>query len=162
VSLDFFTVSTVRFKVLFVLIILAHDRRRIVHFNITERPTTRWTGQQVVEAFPWDTAPRFLLRDRDGFYGMTSAGGSSQWASRRWSSRRGVRGNRALLHTTPHAYVEGRPAARSLSLLPCFFRGGLSVLTIGTPRSCWAFLLLALARPATQGTTRSRKESACA
>jgi transposase InsO family protein len=69
VSLDFFTVPTVRFEVLFVLIILAHDRRRIVHFHITEHPTARWTAQQVVEAFPWDTAPRFLLRDRDGIYG---------------------------------------------------------------------------------------------
>jgi transposase InsO family protein len=69
VSLDFFTVSTVRFKVLFVLILLAHDRRRVVHFNITTNPTAQWTGQQVVEAFPWDTAPRFLLRDRDGVYG---------------------------------------------------------------------------------------------
>ena len=68
-SLDFFTVPTVRFHVLFVLIILAHDRRRIVHFHITEHPTARWTAQQVVEAFPWDTAPRFLLRDRDGVYG---------------------------------------------------------------------------------------------
>ena len=68
-SLDFFTVSTVRFTVLFVLIILAHDRRRVVHFNITTNPTAQWTGQQVVEAFPWDTAPRFLLRDRDGVYG---------------------------------------------------------------------------------------------
>ena len=68
-SLDFFTVSTVRFKVLFVLIILSHDRRRVVHFSITEHPTAQWTAQQVIEAFPWDTAPRFLLRDRDGVYG---------------------------------------------------------------------------------------------
>jgi transposase InsO family protein len=69
VSLDFFTVPTVRFEVLFVLIILAHDRRTVVHFNITDHPTARWTAQQVVEAFPWDTAPRVLLRDRDGVYG---------------------------------------------------------------------------------------------
>jgi transposase InsO family protein len=69
VSLDFFMVPTVRFEVLFVLIILAHHRRRVMHFNITESPTARWTVQQVVEAFPWDTAPRLLLRDRDGVYG---------------------------------------------------------------------------------------------
>jgi putative transposase len=69
VSVDFFMVPTVRFNVLFVLIILAHDRRRVVHFHTTEHPTARWTAQQVVEAFPWDTAPRFLLRDRDGGYG---------------------------------------------------------------------------------------------
>lgn len=73
-SLDFFTVSTVRFKVLFVLIILSHDRRKVVHFSITEHPTARWTAQQVIEAFPWDTAPRFLLRDRDGVYGADFRG----------------------------------------------------------------------------------------
>lgn len=69
VSVDFFTVVTVRFEILFVLVILAHDRRRVRHFNITAHPTAHWTAQQVVEAFPWDTAPRFLLRDRDGVYG---------------------------------------------------------------------------------------------
>ena len=73
-SLDFFTVSTVCFHVLFVLIILAHDRRRVVHFNISKYPTAKWTAQQVVEAFPWDTAPRFLLRDRDGVYGADFRG----------------------------------------------------------------------------------------
>jgi putative transposase len=65
---DFFTVPTATFRVLFVFIILAHDRRRIVHFNITEHPTAQWTAQQIVEAFPWDTAPRYLLRDRDSIY----------------------------------------------------------------------------------------------
>ncbi len=69
VSLDFFTVATVRFEILFVLVILAHDRRRVRHFNITAHPTAEWTAQQVVEAFPWETAPRHLLRDRDGGYG---------------------------------------------------------------------------------------------
>jgi transposase InsO family protein len=69
VSCDFFTVPTATFKVLFVFIILAHDRRRIIHFNITEHPTAQWTAQQIVEAFPWDTAPRYLLRDRDSIYG---------------------------------------------------------------------------------------------
>ena len=71
VALDFFTVPTVTFKVLFVLVILAHERRRIVHVNITEHPTAGWTAQQVVEAFPWDEAPRYLLRDRDRIYGTT-------------------------------------------------------------------------------------------
>ena len=69
VALDFFTVPTVNFKVLFVLVILAHERRRIVHFHITEHPTAQWTAQQVVEAFPWDEAPRYLLCDRDRIYG---------------------------------------------------------------------------------------------
>ena len=69
VSTDFFTVPTATFKVLFVLVILAHERIRIIHFNVTESPSAKWTAQQIVEAFPWDTAPRYLLRDRDGIYG---------------------------------------------------------------------------------------------
>jgi len=69
VSTDFFVVPTVRFQILFVFLVLAHDRRRLLHFNITAHPTAEWTAQQVVEAFPWDTAPRCLLRDRDGVYG---------------------------------------------------------------------------------------------
>jgi transposase InsO family protein len=69
VSCDFFTVPTATGKVLFVFIMLAHDRRRIVHLNITEHPTAQWTAQQIVDAFPWDTAPRYLLRDRDSIYG---------------------------------------------------------------------------------------------
>jgi putative transposase len=69
VAVDFFTVPTVTLRVLFVFIVLAHDRRRVLHFNVTEHPTATWTGQQIREAFPWDTTPRFLLRDRDGIYG---------------------------------------------------------------------------------------------
>jgi putative transposase len=69
VALDFFVVPTVSYKVLFVLVILAHERRRIVHVNVTEHPTAGWTAQQVVGAFPWDGAPRYLLRDRDSIYG---------------------------------------------------------------------------------------------
>src|ERR671923_2939727 len=69
VAMDFFVVPTVTFRVLFVLVLLAHERRRVVHFNVTEHPTAPWTTQQVVEAFPWDEAPRSLLRDRDRIYG---------------------------------------------------------------------------------------------
>ena len=58
VALDFFTVPTVGVKVLFVLIVLAHHRRRVVHFTVTEHPTAQWTAQQLVEAFPWDTPPK--------------------------------------------------------------------------------------------------------
>jgi transposase InsO family protein len=68
-SADFFTVPTVWFEVLFAFIVLAHDRRRILHFNITAHPTAEWTAQQIVEAFPYDTAPKYLLRDRDRIYG---------------------------------------------------------------------------------------------
>ncbi len=69
VSIDFFIVPTAAFRVLFVFIVLAHDRRRIVHFNVTEHPTAQWTAQQIVEAFPFDTAPSYLIRDGDGIYG---------------------------------------------------------------------------------------------
>jgi putative transposase len=70
VSLDFFTVPTARLRVLFVLVVLAHHRRRVVHFNVTEHPTALWTAQQIVDAFPDDSTPRYLLRDRDQVYGQ--------------------------------------------------------------------------------------------
>jgi putative transposase len=69
VSVDFFTVPTVTFRVLFVFLVMSNKRRKIVHFNVTESPTAAWTGQQIVNAFPWDTAQRYLLRDRDSKYG---------------------------------------------------------------------------------------------
>jgi putative transposase len=65
VSMDFFVVPTVTHRVLFVLVILVHERRQIVHWHVTEHPTAAWTTQQVVDAFPWEKAPRYLLRDRD-------------------------------------------------------------------------------------------------
>ena len=71
VSIDFFTVPTLTGRVLFVFVLLTHHRRRIVHFNVTEHPTAAWTAQQMIEAFPDDTAPEWLLRDRDAIYGDT-------------------------------------------------------------------------------------------
>jgi transposase InsO family protein len=70
VALDFFTVPTVRLRVLFVLVVLAHHRRRVVHFNVTEHPTAQWTAQQLVDALPDESAPAYLLRDRDHVYGQ--------------------------------------------------------------------------------------------
>ena len=69
VSIDFFTVPTLRFQVLYVFLVLAHDRRRILHFNVTAHPTAEWAGQQLREAFPFDQLPRYLLRDRDAIFG---------------------------------------------------------------------------------------------
>jgi transposase InsO family protein len=69
VSIDFFTVSTIRFQVLYVFLVLAHERRRILHFGVTAHPTAEWTAQQLRDAFPWDTAPWYLLRDRDRIFG---------------------------------------------------------------------------------------------
>jgi transposase InsO family protein len=68
-SMDFFTVPTATFRVLFVLVILSHDRRRVVHVNVTDHPTAAWTRQQIREAFPDQTAPAYSVRDRDGCYG---------------------------------------------------------------------------------------------
>jgi putative transposase len=69
VSIDFLLVPTTTFRILFVLIVLAHNRRRVVHFNVTEHPTAVWTAEQIIQAFPDGTEPRYLLRDRDRIYG---------------------------------------------------------------------------------------------
>jgi putative transposase len=68
-SVDFFTVPTIRFQILYVFLVLAHDRRRILHLNVTAHPTAEWTARQLRDAFPWDSAPRYLLRDRDRIFG---------------------------------------------------------------------------------------------
>ncbi len=68
-ALDMFVVASGAFKLLYVAIVLGHARRQILHFAITQHPTQDWLSQQITEAFPWDTAPRYLLRDRDASYG---------------------------------------------------------------------------------------------
>jgi putative transposase len=68
-AMDFFVVPTVTCRLLYVLIVIAHERRKVIHFNITEAPTAEWSAQQVVNAFPYETAPKYLLRDRDSIYG---------------------------------------------------------------------------------------------
>ena len=67
-SMDFFTIPTVNFHVFCVFIVLSHNRKQVIHFNVTEHPTAQWTAQQIIEAFPFDSAPRYLLRDRDAIY----------------------------------------------------------------------------------------------
>ena len=64
-----FVVATATFRLLYALIVLSLDRRRVVHFEVTQNPTQVWLSGQMTEAFPWDTAPRYLLRDRDKAYG---------------------------------------------------------------------------------------------
>ncbi len=68
-SMDFYVIPTATFKILFALVILSHRRRKVVHFNVTASPTAMWASQQLVEAVPWETAPKYLLRDRDSIYG---------------------------------------------------------------------------------------------
>jgi len=69
VAIDMFVVATATFRLLYALIVLSLDRRRVVHFEVTPNPTQDWLSGQMTEAFPWDTAPRYLLRDRDKSYG---------------------------------------------------------------------------------------------
>jgi transposase InsO family protein len=68
-AIDFFVVPTVTFRLLYCFVVLRHDRRQVVHFNVTDGPTAAWTAQQVIEAFPFDEAPKYLIRDRDKIYG---------------------------------------------------------------------------------------------
>ena len=70
VAVDMFVVATATFRLLYGLVVIGHDRRRIIHFNVTQNPTQLWLAHQMTEAFPWDTAPRYLLRDRDASYGQ--------------------------------------------------------------------------------------------
>ncbi len=70
-AVDFLVVPTVTFRILFVFVVLVHHRRQVVHFNVISAPTSAWTAQQILEAFPEDSAPRYLLRDRDAVYGQT-------------------------------------------------------------------------------------------
>jgi putative transposase len=68
-SIDFFTVPTATYRIVYCFLVLCHDRRSVVHCNVTAHPSQQWTAQQIVEAFPHDEAPRHLIRDRDSIYG---------------------------------------------------------------------------------------------
>jgi putative transposase len=68
-SVDFFTVPTISFRILYVFLVLSHERRRVIHFNVTSHPTADWTCRQLLHAFPFDSAPQYIIRDRDGIYG---------------------------------------------------------------------------------------------
>jgi Integrase core domain len=70
-AVDMFVVVTARFRILYALLVLGHERRKVIHFDVSQNPTQGWLARQITEAFPWDTAPRFLLRDRDASYGQT-------------------------------------------------------------------------------------------
>jgi hypothetical protein len=69
-AMDFFRVPTITFSVLYCFFVISHDRRRILHFNITKHPTSSWIVQQLREAFPFGSAPRFVIFDRDAKYGL--------------------------------------------------------------------------------------------
>jgi putative transposase len=69
-SIDFFTVPTISFRIPYVFLVLSHERRRVIHFNVTSHPTAEWTSQQLIQAFPYDCAPQYIIRDRDCIYGV--------------------------------------------------------------------------------------------
>jgi putative transposase len=69
-AVDMFVVVTATFQLLYALVVLGHERRKVIHFEVTPNPTQAWLARQITETFPWDTAPRFLLRDRDASYGQ--------------------------------------------------------------------------------------------
>jgi hypothetical protein len=93
VSVDFFTVPTIRFQVLYVFLVLAHDRRRIVHVNVTAHPTAEWTAQQLRDAFPWNTVPRPFCVIATAFSARRSARMYKPWVSRRCYLHRTRPGN---------------------------------------------------------------------
>ena len=68
-AIDMFVVPTIGFRLLYGIVVMRLDRRRLVWTNVTRNPTAEWIAQQITEAFPWDQAPRYLLRDRDKSYG---------------------------------------------------------------------------------------------
>ena len=142
VAIDFFTVPTATFGVLFGFLVLAHDRRRVLHFNVTANPTAEWTARQVVQAFP--------RRRRRGIScaivtGSTAAGFVACWrscASRRWSRRRGHRGRThtwsgSSARSDGSAWITSSSLARSIS---CGSWLGTSSTTIGRAAifHCWA------------------------
>ena len=81
-SIDLFLVPTIGFKLLFEFVVLRHDRRQIAHLAVTAHPTAAWIAQQMSEAFPWDTAPQFLVRDRDASYGQVFRERTARMGSR--------------------------------------------------------------------------------
>jgi hypothetical protein len=69
-AIDLCLVPTARFESLFALVVIGHGRRQLLWFAVTRHPTAEWLAQQIIEAFPWETAPAYLVRDNDGAYGL--------------------------------------------------------------------------------------------
>jgi hypothetical protein len=143
VACDFFIVPTVQCRVLFVFIILAHERRRIIHFNITEHPTAQWTAQQIVEAFPWDTTPRYLLRDRDSIMVLPSSQGARIWESKKSKWPPKVLGKTHIARGSLEAYGETR------SIMSSYYTRGIcavfcapmwTTITTGERISRWRWM----------------------
>jgi putative transposase len=127
VSTDFFVVLTLSFRVLYVFIVLVHDRRRVLHFNVAAHPSAEWTAQQMAEAFPWDSAPRYLLHDRDSIYGDPFRQRVREMGMRQvLTAPRSPWQKDYASYCTSLVRFEGFSKTRGLfeSLTPCIFRGG--------------------------------------
>src|SRR6516162_9179462 len=94
--IDFFTVATLRLQVLYVFIVLAHDRRRVVHFNVTQHPTAVWAAQQIIEAFKEDRAPGLCFGAATESTAIPSHRESKEWASKKFTLHHGVLGRIAM------------------------------------------------------------------
>ena len=128
-AMDFFTVPTITFGVLYCFFVIAHDRRRILHFNVTKHPTSLWIVQQLREAFPFDSAPRFLIFDRDAKYGWeVSAAVRSLKINPVQTSFESTWQNDYASHCTSWVRCDTTSLAmrRCDSFTPWAFRGGLS------------------------------------
>jgi hypothetical protein len=79
-AMDLLVVPTIGFRLLYVLVILDHGRRRIRSFGVTAHPTAEWVARQITDAFPWAEEPRYLIRDRDSIYGEMVSAVSIAWA----------------------------------------------------------------------------------
>jgi hypothetical protein len=74
VAMDFLVIPTVGFRLLYVLVILRHQRRRLISLRVSVNPTAQWIAHQITDVFPWNEAPDYLIRDRDGSYGHAVIG----------------------------------------------------------------------------------------
>ena len=74
-SIDLVIVLTIAFRQLFIFLVLGHRRRQLLWFTVTQNPTAEWLAHQITETFPWDTAPKYLIRDNDRAFGGARAMG---------------------------------------------------------------------------------------
>ena len=130
-AIDMFVVFTATFQLLYALIVLNLDRRRIVHFEVTPNPTQDWLSRQMTEAFPWDTAPRYLLRDRDKSYRHCVIA-FERWGSRRSSLRRDLRGrthmsSASLARSAANVWITSS-SSTSVTCAVCY-RGIFNIIT---------------------------------
>ena len=130
-SVDYFTVPTTRFQVLYVFLVLAHERRRILHFGVTAHPTAEWTAQQPRDVFPWDTTPRYLPRDYDRIFGdeftkQVKDMGIQEVLSAPRSPWQRAYASHCTSSVRFDAFDSNRSRSESFPASPCILRGAFS------------------------------------